>query len=70
MHVSSDVEIAELAVKTPGSTGADLKAICTEAGMFAIRELRDTVTRRDFEAAITKVLGNVSDEGEHAAIYG
>jgi proteasome regulatory subunit len=70
MHVSSDVEIAELAVKTPGSTGADLKAICTEAGMFAIRELRDTVTRRDFEAAITKVLGNLGDEGEHAAIYG
>jgi ATP-dependent 26S proteasome regulatory subunit len=38
--------------------------------MFAIRELRDTVTRRDFEAAISKVLGSVGDEGEHAAIYG
>ena len=39
------------------TTGADIKAICTEAGMFAIREGRDTVTRSDFKKAVDKVLG-------------
>jgi proteasome regulatory subunit len=39
------------------TTGADIKAICTEAGMFAIRDKRDTVTRSDFMKATDKVLG-------------
>ncbi|HIH00766.1 TPA: proteasome-activating nucleotidase, partial [Thermoplasmata archaeon] len=41
-------------------TGADIKAICTEAGMFAIRENRDIVTMSDLERAISKVL----DDGD------
>ncbi|MEM2796536.1 MAG: hypothetical protein QXR15_04570, partial [Candidatus Hadarchaeales archaeon] len=39
-----------------GATGADIKAICTEAGMFAIREGREIVEEVDFEKAIAKVL--------------
>jgi proteasome regulatory subunit len=39
------------------TTGADIKAICMEAGMFAIRERRDTVSRSDFKKATEKVLG-------------
>ncbi|MFA5862438.1 MAG: hypothetical protein WDA16_12160, partial [Candidatus Thermoplasmatota archaeon] len=38
-------------------TGADIKAIATEAGMFAIREERDSVTMLDFEKSIRKNLG-------------
>jgi proteasome regulatory subunit len=55
MNVSDEVDPVELALKADGSTGADIKAMCTEAGMFAIREDRDTVTMSDFEKAITKV---------------
>lgn len=51
-----DVNIDSLAVSTEGTSGAEIKSICTEAGMFAIREGRDTVTMSDFEAAKTKVL--------------
>ena len=40
-----------------GCSGADLKAICTEAGMFAIREERDTITNADFMDAIDKTRG-------------
>lgn len=70
MHIDANVDISVLASRTPGASGADLKAICTEAGMFAIRELRDTVTRKDFEAAITKVLGATGDRVDTTAIYG
>jgi len=38
------------------ATGADIKAIVTEAGMFALRAIRDVVLLEDFEKAINKVL--------------
>jgi proteasome regulatory subunit len=51
-----DVNIDALASATEGGSGAEIKSICTEAGMFAIRDGRDTVTMADFEAARTKVM--------------
>ena len=37
-------------------TGADLRSICTEAGMFAIRNGHDYVSEKDFLNAINKVV--------------
>lgn len=51
-----DVNLEIIAKKTDGFSGADLKAICMEAGMFAIRDERDYVTQEDFERAIKKFL--------------
>jgi 26S proteasome regulatory subunit T1 len=45
-----------LARLCPNSTGADIRSVCTEAGMFAIRARRKTVTERDFLDAINKVI--------------
>lgn len=56
MNIDSTVETPELAQKAENVTGAEIKAICTEAGMFAIRDNRDTVTIGDFEKAIIKVM--------------
>ena len=56
MNCEKDINYPVLANKTDKSTGADIKAICTEAGMFAIRMLRDTVSMADFELAIGKVM--------------
>jgi proteasome regulatory subunit len=70
MNIDSDVDVGLLATKTPGASGADLKAICTEAGMFAIRELRDLVKQDDFNKAIKKVLGSLGDRGDTTDIYG
>ncbi|MFX1319450.1 MAG: proteasome-activating nucleotidase [Promethearchaeota archaeon] len=70
MNIESDVDISLLASKTNSASGADLKAICTEAGMFAIRELRDSVRKEDFDKAISKVLGMISDRGDATDIYG
>ncbi len=51
-----DVDLEKIAKKTEGLSGADLKVICMEAGMFAIRDERDYVTQEDFEKAIRKFL--------------
>ena len=56
MNVDETVVAIELAAKSDFATGADIRAICTEAGMFAIRDNRDYVTGGDFERAIAKVL--------------
>lgn len=46
----------QFALSTDGATGAEIKAIVTEAGMFAIRAGRDKVKVEDFNKAITKVV--------------
>jgi 26S proteasome regulatory subunit T6 len=46
-----------------GCSGADVKGVCTEAGMYALRERRIHVTQEDFELAVAKVL-NKNDESQ------
>ncbi len=38
-----------------GFNGADMRNVCTEAGMFAIRAERDYVIEEDFMKAVRKV---------------
>jgi 26S proteasome regulatory subunit T1 len=40
----------------PNTTGAEIRSVCTEAGMFAIRARRKMVTEKDFLEAINKVI--------------
>ncbi len=56
MKLADDVDFKKLSEMTEGASGADIKAICTEAGMFAIREEKAKVTLEDFERAVVKVL--------------
>jgi ATP-dependent 26S proteasome regulatory subunit len=55
MNIETSIEYDKLLAATQGRTGADIKTICTEAGMFAIRDKRTCVTQEDFRKAITKV---------------
>uniref|UniRef100_A0A6A7G8Z2 26S proteasome regulatory subunit 7 n=2 Tax=Hirondellea gigas TaxID=1518452 RepID=A0A6A7G8Z2_9CRUS len=45
-----------LARLCPNSTGAEIRSVCTEAGMFAIRQRRKAVTEKDMLDAINKVI--------------
>ena len=63
MSLDESINVEELASRSDGATGADIKAIATESGMFAIRDNRDFVTMVDFEKALTKVL----DDGDTKA---
>ncbi|KAJ7125882.1 putative 26S protease regulatory subunit 6B [Mycena filopes] len=42
-------------------SGAEVRGICTEAGMYALRERRQHVTQEDFEFAVAKVLKKNSE---------
>ena len=56
MNIEGEISARTLAETTDGLSGAEIKNMCTEAGMLAIRNNRDTVTKEDFENAKKKVL--------------
>jgi 26S proteasome regulatory subunit T4 len=59
--VSTDYEaVTKL---TDGFNGADLRNVCTEAGMFAIRDQRDYVVQEDFMKAARKIMETKKLEG-------
>lgn len=57
MKISSEVDLMELARMTEGASGAEIKAIVTEAGYYAIRDNRREVVMDDFLKAVRKVMG-------------
>jgi len=50
-----DIDYDAVVKLTDGFNGADLRNVCTEAGMFAIREERDYVIEEDFMKAARKI---------------
>eukprot|EP01137_Pigoraptor_chileana_P013598 Opistho-2@67277 len=56
MSVERDIRYELLARLCPNSTGAELRSVCTEAGMFAIRARRKVATEKDFLDAVNKVI--------------
>jgi 26S proteasome regulatory subunit T2 len=56
MTLSDDVNFEEFIMTKDDLSGADIKAICTEAGLMALRERRMKVTQPDFRKAKEKVL--------------
>lgn len=44
MNLMRGIDLAKISKMAPGASGAESKAICTEAGMFALRERRIHVT--------------------------
>ncbi len=56
MNIQDEISARTLAETTDGLSGAEIKNMCTEAGMLAIRNNRDTVTKEDFENAKKKIL--------------
>jgi len=56
MNVDKDVNPKKLAEITEGASGAEIKSICTEAGMLAIRDSRSVILVSDFDHAREKVM--------------
>jgi len=55
MSLSEDVDLEEFVMAKDDLSGADIKAVCTEAGLLALRERRMRVTKADFTTAREKV---------------
>lgn len=51
MALTDDVDLEEFISSKDDLSGADIKAICTEAGLLALRERRMRVCQKDFRAA-------------------
>jgi proteasome regulatory subunit len=56
MNLDPSVDLGLIARICESSSGADLKSLATEAGMFAIREERTVVYHSDLEMAAAKIL--------------
>uniref|UniRef100_A0A8C5KMS0 26S proteasome regulatory subunit 7 n=1 Tax=Jaculus jaculus TaxID=51337 RepID=A0A8C5KMS0_JACJA len=56
MSVERDIRFELLARLCSNSTGAEIRSVCTEAGMFPIRARRKIATEKDFLEAINKVI--------------
>ncbi|TPX63648.1 hypothetical protein SpCBS45565_g06439 [Spizellomyces sp. 'palustris'] len=62
MNMTRGIDLRKISEKTSGASGAEVKGICTEAGMYALRERRVHVTQEDFEMAVAKVLKKDSEQ--------
>lgn len=56
MAMEKGVRFELLARLFPNATGAELRSVCTEAGMFAIRARRKAITEKDLLDALDKVI--------------
>lgn len=56
MSVERNIRYELIARLCPNSTGAEMRSVCTEAGMFAIRARRKVATEKDFLEAVNKVI--------------
>ncbi len=52
----------EIASKLENYTGADIEAVCREAGLIAMRADKKTVSKKHFEEAVERVRPTVTDE--------
>jgi len=62
MNLVRGINLKKIANAMKGASGAESKAVCTEAGMFALRERRIHVTQEDFEMAVSKVMKKDSEK--------
>ncbi|EPY27918.1 26S proteasome regulatory subunit T4 [Strigomonas culicis] len=59
-----EIDFENVVKLSEGFNGADLRNVCTEAGMFAIRDGRDYVEADDFNKAVRKVANMKRLEGQ------
>eukprot|EP00948_MAST-09A_sp_MAST-9A-sp1_P001779 g1779.t1 len=56
MSCDRNIRFELIARLCPNTTGAEIRSVCTEAGMFAIRGRRKSVSEKDFLDSINKVI--------------
>lgn len=61
MNLTRGINLRKIAEQMPGASGAEVKGVCTESGMYALRERRVHVTQEDFEMAVAKIMQKDSE---------
>jgi transitional endoplasmic reticulum ATPase len=62
MPLSESVNLEEISVSTQNYTGADLSALCREAGVHAMQNNSDKIGSADFAAALKKIRPSITKE--------
>jgi len=62
MALGKDVDLSAIVGMTKGATGAELQAICREAGMNAVRREAAAVSQEDFLQSVRKVRNEQSPD--------
>lgn len=62
MNLTRGINLQKIAELLPGASGAEVKGVCMEAGMYALRERRVHVTQEDFEMAVSKIMQKDSEK--------
>jgi len=68
MSLDKGIKLDVLLKKMKGFSGAEIKAVCTEAGYFAIRSERTKVTHHDFLCAVDKI--KKEEDTEYSRMFG
>ena len=61
MSVSRGINYKKIAAETEGLSGADLRALCVEAGMNAINDKKSKISSKNFFDALEKVQNRLTD---------
>jgi proteasome regulatory subunit len=70
MGLNKTMETDSIHKKMEGMTGAEIKAVCTEAGYFAIRDSLEKIESTHFHKAIKKVSKKKEEDNSHVHMFG
>jgi cell division protease FtsH len=59
IKLGEDIDLKQIATRTPGFAGADLANLVNEAALLAARNRRETVAQEDFNEAIERVVAGL-----------
>ena len=62
MPLADNVNLQEISVSTQNYTGADLAALCREAGVHAMQSDSTKIGSADFAAALKKIRPSITKE--------
>ena len=56
LHIENEINLKTLIELTKDANGSDIRGICTEAGMYAIRRNSEMISNDDFIKALNKIM--------------
>ncbi len=69
LNLENNIRIKTLVDLTKNALGSDIKGICTEAGMYAIRRNSEIISNDDFLKAINKIMINKQKDYDNSDIF-
>lgn len=63
LKLADDVDLEFFSKQTPGFSGADIANVCNEAALVAARQSKKAIEKKDFLAAIDRIIGGLEKRG-------